>query len=396
VSFLRKKRILLLSEGFGKGHTQAAYALSVGIRQSSPEVITRVIELGAFLHPTLAPWVFSAYRRTVTSQPKLYGMLYRHQSKKSLNRVAGLALHRIFYSQTKAIIAQLKPDIIICTHPFPNIIVSRLKRSGLVVPLFTVITDYDAHGTWIDSEVDKYLVSTDAVRKKLLARGVPENNVEVTGIPVHPSFRLEHSKEQILSEFGLKEMPTVMIMGGGWGLFSKEEKERLHHYVAKWGESIQFLICLGTNEKAKQQLLEEETFRHPNIHLIGYTKEISKIMDVSDLLITKPGGMTCTEAMAKGIPMLFYSAFPGQEEENCQYFEEQGYGQIITSLEMVDQWFQLLLDQYPALAQRRYDIRSRLQVQALDCSQAIMQYLKLTDNRTYIKASTKTPLIQWY
>jgi processive 1,2-diacylglycerol beta-glucosyltransferase len=396
VSFLRKKRILLLSEGFGKGHTQAAYALSGGIRQISPEVITRVIELGAFLHPTLAPLVFSAYRRTVTSQPKLYGMLYRHQYKKSLNRVAGLALHRIFYSQTKAIIAQLKPDIIVCTHPFPNIIVSRLKRAGLAIPLFTVITDYDAHGTWIDPEVDKYLVSTDAVRKKLLARGVPETNVEVTGIPVHPKFHLEYSKEQIFSDFGLRSMPTVMIMGGGWGVFSKEEKERLLTYVSGWRDSIQFLICLGTNEKAKQQLLEEEAFRHPNIHLIGYTNEISKLMDVSDLLITKPGGMTCTEAMAKGIPMLFFSAIPGQEEENCQYFEEQGYGQMITSPKTVNQWFRLLLEQYPSLVQRRFDVRNRLQVHTHDSSQAIMQYLKLSENRTYIKASSKTPLIQWY
>lgn len=396
VSFLRKKRILVLSEGFGKGHTQAAYALSVGIRQSSPDVITRVMELGAFLHPTLAPWIFSAYRRTVTSQPRLYGMLYRHQYKKSLNRVAGLAMHRIFYSQTKAVIAQLKPDMIVCTHPFPNIIVSRLKRAGLSIPLFTVITDYDAHGTWIDSEVDKYLVSTDAVRKKLLARGVPETNVEVTGIPVHPNFRLEHSKEPILREFGFKDMPTVMIMGGGWGVFSKEEKVRLLTYVAGWRESIQFLICLGTNEKAKQQLLEEEAFRHPNIHMIGYTNQISKIMDVSDLLITKPGGMTCTEAMAKGIPMLFFNAIPGQEEENCHYFEEQGFGQMITSMQMVDHWFLQLLEQYPTMVKRRFDVRNRLQAQAHDCSQAIMQYLKLTENRPYIQASSKAPLIQWY
>ncbi|MBP1995020.1 MGDG synthase family glycosyltransferase [Paenibacillus eucommiae] len=392
---MRKKRILLLSEGFGKGHTQAAYALSVGIRQSSTEVITRVIELGAFLHPTLAPLVFSAYRRTVISQPKLYGMLYRHQYKKSLNRVAGLALHRIFYSQTKAIIEQLKPDIIVCTHPFPNIIVSRLKRSGLSVPLFTVITDYDAHGTWVDSEVNKYLVSTDEVRKKLLLLGVPESNVEVTGIPVHPKFRLIHSKEQILQEFSLKEMPTVMIMGGGWGVFNKDEKSQLLDYVAGWRDSIQLIICMGTNEKARQQLLEEQAFRHPNIHVIGYTKDINKLMDVSDLLITKPGGMTCTEAVAKGIPMLFYSAIPGQEETNCQYFEEQGFGQMITSLDKIDHWFHLLLEQYPALMQRRADAIHSQQEETQDCSQAILDYLNLSENSSYLKSS-KAPLIQMY
>ncbi|NEW07015.1 UDP-N-acetylglucosamine--LPS N-acetylglucosamine transferase [Paenibacillus sp. SYP-B3998] len=393
VSSLRKKRILLLSEGFGKGHTQAAHALSVDLRQHSSEIITRVIELGAFLHPTLAPWVFSAYRRTVTSQPKLYGMLYRNQYKKSLNRMAGLVLHRIFYAQTKAVIKQLKPDIIVCTHPFPSIIVSRLKRAGLSVPLFTVITDYDVHGTWIDPAVDKYLVSTPAVRERLLKHGVPETHVEVTGIPVHPNFRRQHNKEQIRNEFGLKPMPTVMVMGGGWGVFKKEE---LLTYIATWSEKVQLLICLGTNEKARHQLLEEEVFRHPNVHLIGFTREINKLMDVSDLLITKPGGMTCTEAMAKGIPMLFYSAIPGQEEKNCEYFQEQGYGQMITSMEMIDHWFKLLLEQYPELLKRRSDIRSNQKFCAQDCSSAIIQYLKLSDKRPYIQSSTKTPIIQWY
>jgi len=392
---LRKKRILLLSEGFGKGHTQAAHALSVELRQSSSEMITRVIELGAFLHPTIAPWIFSAYRRTVTSQPKLYGMLYRNQYHKKLNRVAGLALHRLFYSQTKSVIEQLKPDIIVCTHPFPSIIVSRLKRAGLSIPLFTVITDYDVHGTWIDPSVDKYLVSTPEVRQHLLNRGVPDAHVEVTGIPVHPNFRQEHSKEQIRREFGLKAMPTVMVMGGGWGVFKKEEKDRLLSYIAKWSERIQLLICLGTNEKARKQLQEEEAFRHPNVHLIGFTREIDKLMDIADLLITKPGGMTCTEAMAKGIPMLFYSPIPGQEEKNCEYFQEQGYGQMITSPEMIDHWFKLLLEQRPELTKRRSDIRSHQKYRTESCSAAIIEYLVQLDKRTYIKSSTTTPLIQW-
>ncbi|OCT11181.1 UDP-N-acetylglucosamine--LPS N-acetylglucosamine transferase [Paenibacillus pectinilyticus] len=392
---MRKKRILLLSEGFGKGHTQAAHALSVGLRQSSSDIITRVIELGAFLHPTLAPWVFSAYRRTVTSQPRLYGMLYRNQYDKRPSRVASLVLHRIFYSQTKAIIKQLKPDIIVCTHPFPSIIVSRLKRAGLDVPLFTVITDYDVHGTWMDSAVDKYLVSTPLVRERLIDCGVSEKQVEVTGIPVHPNFRKAHSKEQIFAEFGLKAMPTVMVMGGGWGVFKKEEKEQLLTYLASWSQDIQLLICLGTNEKARRQLLEEDAFRQPNVHLIGYTTEISKLMDISDILVTKPGGMTCTEAMAKGIPMLFYSPIPGQEEKNCSYFQENGFGQRITSLEMIDHWFKLLLEQYPELAKRRTNIREFHSDDAQNCTKAIMQHLEQMDNPSYNQASSKTPLIQW-
>lgn len=374
MSSLRKKRILILSEGFGTGHTQAAHALSFRLRQMNPGLNTRVMELGAFLHPTLAPWIFSAYRKTVSLQPKLYGLLYRNQYQKSLNRFAKLALHRIFYAQASTIMDQLKPDLIVCTHPFPTIIVSRLKQSGLNVPLCTLVTDYDAHGTWMASNVDKYFVSTEKVRQKFIEKGVDPDKIEVTGIPVHPSFQEKHDKQAIQKKFGLKNMPTVMIMGGGWGMLGKEMLDR----IAVWRDQIQFLICLGTNEKARNLLMEEPSYTHPNIHIFGYTNEIDKLMEVSDLLITKPGGMTCTEAMAKGIPMLFYRSIPGQEEENCQYFTEQGFGEEITSFETVRIWFYKLLEQSTELKQQREHRREAVKLWSEDCPNTILAMMDMT------------------
>lgn len=343
------------------------------LKQNSSDISTRVMELATFQHPTVSSWILTAYRKTVTSQPRLWGMLYKSHRKKSLNRFTQLALHRLFYSQTKEIIERFRPDLIVCTHPFPNVVVSRLKRAGLDVPLFTVITDYDAHGTWIDTQVDKYLVSAHEVKARLVQKGVSADRIEVTGIPVHPGFLRQHSKEEIREQFGLRAMPTVLIMGGGWGLLKNDSVlERL----SVWREHIQLIICCGSNEKARQRLLEGPAFRHPNVHVLGFTKEIDKLMDVSDLLITKPGGITCTEGMAKGLPMLFYNPIPGQEEENCQYFTEQGIGQQIASLEMIDQWMEVLLTQYPELANRRRTIQHRFQSNPIDCSQAIMQYLQ--------------------
>ncbi|UQZ83893.1 Processive diacylglycerol beta-glucosyltransferase [Paenibacillus konkukensis] len=316
----------------------------------SPDIQTRVLELGSFLHPTLAPWIFTAYRKTVTSQPKLYGMMYRYKHKKSLNRFTRLALHRIFYAHAAEVIAQLRPDTVVCTHPFPSAVISRLKRTGLNVPLCTVITDYDAHGTWVSPEVNKYLVSTPDVKRQLLARGVAADSVEVTGIPVHPNFWEPHNREELRTRFRLKAMPTVLIMGGGWGLMDSEPF--LQHFT-RWRDRIQLILCLGNNEKALQALSEDERFRHENIRLLGFTKEVDKWMDVSDLLITKPGGMTCTEALAKGIPMLFYKPIPGQEEENLQYFTEHGFGEQIRSEETIEYWFKLLISRYPDMQKRR-------------------------------------------
>ena len=368
----RKKRILILSEGFGAGHTQAAHALAVSIKRMSSSVQTRVLELGSFLHPTIFPLIFNAYKKTVTSQPKLYGMVYRSQYKKRVGRFSQLALHRIFYAQTANIIRALKPDAIVCTHPFPNIVVSRLKRSaGLDIPLCTVITDYDAHGTWISSETNRYLVSTPEVKNKLISRGVPSRIIRVTGIPVHPNFWVHQDKEQIRSEFGLRAMPTVLVMGGGWGLVKQQE---LLKYMVGWRDRIQFIFVLGNNQKALDLMNEDPAFRHDNIKLLGFTREVDKLMEVSDLLITKPGGMTCTEAMAKGLPMLFHEAIPGQEEENAQYFTSNGFGEPLKSMETIDYWFNRLLLQYGEVLERRRMLTQMLQkYNPEDCSRAILQ-----------------------
>lgn len=371
---MRKKRVLLLSEGFGSGHTQAAYAISVGLRKLSGKIMTKVLELGAFQHPTIFSWVFRAYRKTVTSQPRLYGMLYRSKSKKSLSRLSSLALHRLFYSRTANIISQLRPDVIVTTHPFPNAVVSRLKRSGLTVPLCAVITDYDAHGTWVDEAVNIYLVSTEDVRLKLIARGVTADKIRVTGIPVHPNFWGRKDKATAREQLGLKQMPTVLIMGGGWGIVGSTD---LLRHAAQWRDKVQLIICLGNNRKFLAQLSDDPLFQHPHISLFGYTKQVDKLMDVSDVLITKPGGMTCTEAIAKGIPMLFYSPIPGQEEENRQYFIENGFAEPINSPATIDEWFTRLVQMESAAGlQRHFPQQDNLLYNPEDCPQEIIRFLQ--------------------
>lgn len=337
---MRKQRILLLSEGFGAGHTQAAYALSSSLRRLSPNIQTRVLEPGNFLNPRLGPLILSAYRKTVMTRPRLMGYVYRHQ--KSFNRLTTLALHRLFYTHMKNIVQQLRPDIIVCTHFIPSAVISRLKRldPALQAPLCTVITDYDAHATWISREVDRYLVSTPEVKAKLRGKGVSASKIRVTGIPVHPDFWEHPGREYILERFGLKDIPTVLVMGGGWGLMNDEV---VNHFIAGWRDRIQLIFCTGRNDKLLERMREDERFNHPNISLIGFTREIDKLMEISDLLVTKPGGMTCSEGLAKGIPMLFYHPLPGQEEENCRYFTAAGLGEPILSLEVVSKWMDKLL-----------------------------------------------------
>lgn len=322
----------------------------------------------------MMPIIFSAYRKTLTSRPSLYAKIYRSQYNKTINRLSALALHRLFYAQTAEVIQHLRPDAIVCTHPFPNAVISRLKRSGLDVPLCTVITDYDAHGTWISSETNTYLVSTPEVMHKLLLKGVPREKISVTGIPVHPNFWIHHNKDEIRERFGLKAMPTVLVMGGGWGIVTNTE---LMEYLTRWRDSVQFIFVTGNNRKAYDKMKQDPKFIHPNIHVLGFIKEIDQLMEVSDLLLTKPGGLTCTEALAKGLPMLFYQAIPGQEEENCQYFIENGYAEMLDSYSKADQWLFKLTNHYEEIAERREQfLKMAAQRYPADrCSEAILKNL---------------------
>jgi processive 1,2-diacylglycerol beta-glucosyltransferase len=354
---MHRKRVLLLSEAFGSGHTQAAYALAHGLRELDATVQTRVMELGKFLNPVVGSLIINAYRRTVSKQPKLVGLVYKKQYTKSFNKLTQLAIHRMFYRQAIQVIEQLKPDAIICTHPATSAVIARLKRLGLHIPLYTLITDYDAHATWTNPLVDKYLVSAPTVSHRLQYLGVGVDHIEVTGIPVHPNFWRNTDKEATRAQFGLTEMPTVLIMGGGWGML---QGDKLFDYIMSFREQIQFVYCAGTNEAMRKKLLANPQFQHRNVHVLGFTKDVNKLMDLSDLLITKPGGMTCTEGMSRGIPMLFYHPLPGQEEENCHHFMQHGFAEMLTSKLTIDRWFTRIqqLDENLLLRQRLLEKRN--------------------------------------
>jgi len=370
---VQKQRVLLLSEGFGAGHTQAAYALSSSLRKIAPHVQTRVLELGSFLNPRVAPVIITAYKKTVSSQPRLVRMMYRSNYNKSLNRLTTLALHRIFYTRTLQIIRQLRPDVIVCTHPIPSVVISRIKRLGFDVPLCTVITDYDVHGAWVSREVNRYLVSTEQVKEKLLERGVGASKIQITGIPVHPNFWERHQKDDIRAQFALNNLPTVLVMGGGWG-FMKDEA--VNSLLASYHNEIQIIFCFGNNTKQLEKMKKDPRYIHPNIHLLGFTKEVDKLMEVADLLITKPGGMTCTEGLAKGIPMLFHKPLPGQEEENSQYFASQGWGTEIHSLCDIEGWIHRLLYNYPEVLRTREEVLEHIaSYHPMQSAQAILDLL---------------------
>jgi processive 1,2-diacylglycerol beta-glucosyltransferase len=310
------KKILILSEAIGNGHTKAAEGLMQGILHLDPSIHTQIVEVGHTLHPFTSKLLVNSYLKMVTLSPSLWRNLYRYKQDKPLSDWKKTVIYQLFHRQIEGIIEKEKPHLIICTHPFTSSSLSRLKRQGYPFTLCTIITDFHVHGAWIHSEVDVYLVSSEDVSNQLIKMGIPKHRLKVTGMPISSNFWTRKNKQEIRKKLKLKNISTVLIMGGGLGLGGIQQ---LAYELLKWKEKIQVIICTGKNQKLRRIFSKDEMFHHPHVHILGFVEQIDEWMEAADLLITKPGGLTCFEALSKGLPLYIYQPIPGHEESNCDY-----------------------------------------------------------------------------
>jgi processive 1,2-diacylglycerol beta-glucosyltransferase len=337
------KKVLILSEAVGVGHTKAAEALVQGISLLAPSVHTQVLELGQELHPFAATVMYQFYLKMVTRYPSVWRRVYDYKQNEPISAWKQSFIYQFLHRTMKDVFHRANPDLIICTHPFSSSSVAHLKRSGYPLYLCTVITDFYAHGAWVQPEVDFYFVPSDDVYQQLTDMGVPKEKVMITGLPVMSDFSMKREKREVRRALGIKDMPTVMIMGGGLGLGGLDA---LAHILLKWRESLQVIICTGHNHHLKQSLCNNAYFQHPNIHILGFVSGIDEWMDAADCLITKAGGLTCFEALVKKLPMFIYRPLPGHEENNCEFLTKHQLAIRMNTEEEVDEWVSRLL-RYP-------------------------------------------------
>ncbi|SFS30292.1 MGDG synthase family glycosyltransferase [Marininema halotolerans] len=336
---VRENDILFVSENFGTGHTRAAEALVQGIGEFAPSVQVELVELGRELRPQINQALLSSYLGMIRRAPGLWRKVYGRHHSRSFPRWIEWCLNQILYSRLSEYIANRPPRVVVSTHPFASAAIARLKRNGIPLRLCTVITDFAAHGSWIHPLTDLYLVPHDGVKQQMLTMGVIPERVIVTGIPSDRQFWKKGNHKEIRKRLGLKPMPTVLVLGGGLGLGPTEKLVRV---ATKWKEDIQFVICTGHNHRLRNTLSQCSEFDHPHIRITGYTEEMPDWMDVADVILSKAGGLTCTEAIAKGTPLLLFSSIPGQEEKNSRFMIEQGLAARVTDEDDLNMWLHRL------------------------------------------------------
>jgi len=326
------KRILILSASAGAGHLRAAEAIEKALALKHPEVEVRNVDVLKYTNAAFRALYSKAYLELVNTAPELLGWLYDFFDKPRIggnpgtNEKVRLAFDKLNTRPFIKLLKEYRPDVAICTHFLPSEILSHLREKGdFSGKLAVVVTDFDVHAMWLCSQYERFFVALEETKVHLQALGMPPDKVTISGIPIDPVFAEEKQKAQILMKHGLKEnRPTILVSAGGFGV---GPIEHLIQSLLKLSTPAQVLAVCGRSEELRERLsklVEKSTTSAVQVHVLGFTKEMDELMTVADLVIGKPGGLTTSEALSKGLPFVIVNPIPGQEERNSDHLLEQG------------------------------------------------------------------------
>jgi processive 1,2-diacylglycerol beta-glucosyltransferase len=316
-----------------------------------------------------------AYIDLVNKSPELLGWFYDHLDKPWKNERRRLALDKL---NTRPFVKMLKgyePDITVCTHFLPAEIISWLKaKERIGCRQAIVVTDFDVHAMWLCHHYEQYFVALDETREHLVRLGIPPSKVTTSGIPIDPVFAERKDKLEMRAKYGLRpDAVTILVSAGGFGV---GPVEHMLESLAGLKHPAQIVALCGRNEELKSRL-EAASARlprshHVNIRPIGFTTEMDEYMSAADILLGKPGGLTTSEALAKGLVFAIVNPIPGQEERNSDHLLEEGVAIRCNNLPVLAYKLDRLLDDPARLASMQ---TSALRLARPDAARAVVKRL---------------------
>ena len=322
------KRILILSVSAGQGHVRAAEALAAGTaRWFGDQAEARHVDLMDLTPPWFRTAYKGAYLKFVNSFPSLWGLLYNRTDNDRAEGVMGQLRRRLESQVSKSllkIINEYAPDILVSTHFLPGQVLARWQRKERVKPIphWIVVTDFLAHRFWLEPGQTGYFTATEESAFTMRRRGLENERIFVTGIPIMPEFSDQYIREESAAAFGLTpDRTTVLLMGGGEGVGVLKD---LAAELAGLKAEFQLAVLTGKNKKLLSDLTQTAQEHPGRLVPLGFTTEMPRLLNAVDLVISKPGGLTTSECLALGKPMIAVSPIPGQEEVNCDYLLENG------------------------------------------------------------------------
>ena len=327
-------RVLIATVTAGGGHLQAAAALEEAWTSQHPSDEVKRVDLLDLVPKLQRKFYAEGYVKLIAHAPELYELFFNKTDNPKRLRELG-KFRRGFAEHTNRkfvrLVKQFEPDVVLCTHFLPLEVLGAMKsKKGARHPFVVcIVTDFEAHALWMEPVVDLYCVAAEETKARLVARAVERERVTVTGIPIGARFSLPIDASAVRRRRGLRDdLPTVLLLGGGFGmgpigdiLTSLDAIER----------EFQVVVVAGRNEALRRELAAHDR-QHPT-HVLGFVSNMHEMMAVADLIISKPGGLTTSEALALGRPLLIVNPIPGQETANGDFLLERGAAAKVNRVE---------------------------------------------------------------
>jgi processive 1,2-diacylglycerol beta-glucosyltransferase len=330
------RQILVLSAAVGAGHLRAAQAVELALKETAPPG-TRVENVDVL---TLTNALFrkvygTAYLDLVNKAPHVLGYFYdmmdRPRRPDSSRDALRRAVEKLNLRKLESFLLDTPWDLIVNTHFLPAEIIAGLrKKRRLTVPQMTVTTDFETHRLWVNTPCDHYTTATDEGKAYLVHWGVPDENVTVTGIPIHPVFAREKPRNEVLRRQGIGgDRPVVLQLAGGFGVGPVEQ---LFKGLCAIETPLEIVVVCGKNQKLQTRLQKIQPPPRHAAKILGFTTDMDELLCAADLVLSKPGGLTTSEILARGAAFAIVNPIPGQESRNSDYLLENGAAVKINNL----------------------------------------------------------------
>lgn len=325
------KKILIFYGSYGGGHLSAAKSIRDYIEKNYSDSQVELVDCVEYVNKLFNKLTTKAYKDFSKNARWIWKHLYYDSESGSLSRICN-TINRLMAIKLNRLIQEFQPDLIISTHPFSSQMCAILKEKGkLNCKVATILTDYASHNQWLVKSkfIDYYFVAQQGMVDDLVSRGVNKDKIHVTGIPLSSRFLQSYNKQKILEDYGLtSDKNTILFFAGGEFGFGKDKTFNRLKAIIDNLPNLQVVAVAGRNEKMKERFdeLVKTTRTESNVKILSFTNQVPELMSVSDLVITKPGGLTTTESLASGLPLIIIDPLPGQEEENAEFIENSGAG----------------------------------------------------------------------
>lgn len=323
------KKILIFYGSYGGGHLSAARNIKEFIDSNYSNVETYLVDCIEYVNKSLNKITTKFYSDMAKNAQWIWKKVYYGAENGAVSKISTSA-QKLMAIKLNKLLKEYSPDLIISTHPFSSYMCALLKKKKKTnAKIATVLTDYAPHGQWLlnPAFVDYFFVAHDGMKDNLLKRGIKEPQIKVTGIPLSNRFLANYNKEKVLSDFGLEYgKKTILFFAGGEQGFGKDKIFKMLKSIINNFPALQIIAIAGKNKKIKNNfdILVSQTHSNEYVKVLEFTNKVPELMSVSDLVITKPGGLTTTESLASGLPIIVINPIPGQEEENAEFLEEKG------------------------------------------------------------------------